>query len=468
MQSFCSPDMTAETSGVEMPKDPDEVLRRHFGYPGFRPGQRELVDAALAGRDALGILPTGGGKSVCYQVPTLMFGGLTIVVSPLVSLMADQVRRAGEAGLRAATLHAGLDPVERDRVEVALRGGMISLLLVAPERFASRRFQRLLPHLRVALLTVDEAHCISMWGHDFRPAYRELAGVRRALGAPVLALTATATPRVRREIEETLEMRDPVRVIGSFDRSNLRWAVMRVGPGRAGRGPGAQDIGRSRGPAGLRREKETRAFDLVRHFPGARLVYASTRGRVEGIRNALARQGIRAETYHAGLHGDERSRVQTYFMTDSAPVVVATNAFGMGIDRPDVRLVVHDQLPGSLEDYYQEAGRAGRDGGAALCVALHHPSDGKVHRAFLDRTHPPVRTLGQLRELASGGQLGRRLERRRSGMARLRGIRQYAQSRRCRRSLLLGWFGESAPSASCDGCDRCSGWSGVLDSVLGQ
>jgi len=451
-----------------MPADPDEVLRRHFGYPGFRPGQRDLVDAVLTGRDALGILPTGGGKSVCYQVPALILGGMTIVVSPLVSLMADQVRRAEEAGLPAATLHAGLDAVERDRVEAALQDGGIALLLVAPERFESPRFQRLLPQLQVALFTVDEAHCISMWGHDFRPAYRELSGVRRALRAPVLALTATATPRVRREIEESLEMRDPVRVIGSFDRSNLRWAVIRVGPGGGGLGPVASGMGRSGGPAGLRREREALAFGLIRHFPGARLVYAATRGRVEGIRNALARQGIRAEAYHAGLHGGERSRVQAYFMTDSAPVVVATNAFGMGIDRPDVRLVVHDQLPGSLEDYYQEAGRAGRDGGAALCVALHHPSDGEVHRAFLDRTHPPVRNLGQLRDLAASGMLGRRMERRRSGIAKLRGIWEYAQARRCRREVLLGWFGESPSSERCNGCDRCSGWSGVLDSVLGR
>ena len=468
MESSCSSDRSAGTSGGEKPGDPDAVLGRHFGYPSFRPGQRDLVDAVLTRRDALGILPTGGGKSVCYQVPALMLGGLTIVVSPLVSLMTDQVRRAEEAGLPAATMHAGLDRLERNRVETALRDGVISLLLVAPERFASPRFQQLLPHLRVALFTVDEAHCISMWGHDFRPAYRELAGVRRALGSPVMALTATATPRVRREIEESLEMRDPLRVIGSFDRSNLRWAVIRVGPGAGGRGSGASQVGRSRGPASLRREKEVRAFDLVRRFRGARLVYASTRGRVEAIRNALARQGIRAEAYHAGLHGGERSRVQAYFMTDAAPVVVATNAFGMGIDRPDVRLVVHDQLPGSIEDYYQEAGRAGRDGGAALCVAFHHPSDGEVHQGFLDRTHPPIRKLAQLRDLASRGELGRRIERRRCGVAKLRGIWQYARSRRCRRAVLLGWFGESPSSGLCDGCDRCSGWSGVLDSVIGQ
>ena len=435
--------------------DPDEILHRQFGYPGFRPGQRALVDAALSGRDALGILPTGGGKSVCYQVPALMLPGLTVVVCPLVSLMADQVRRARDAGMRAEALHAGLLPEERKRVEAEIRAGALHLLLLAPERFQSERFRVLLPHLRPSLLTVDEAHCISMWGHDFRPSYRKLGEIRRALGAPVLALTATATPRVRADIERTLEMRSPVRIVGTFDRPNLHWAVRRAEPTRRG----------SRKSAGAG-PKEREIHDLLRRFPGARLVYASTRGRVELIRASLARFGIRAEAYHAGLPPEERARVQSFFLTHSRPVVVATNAFGMGIDRPDVRLVIHDQLPGSLEDYYQEAGRAGRDGGPAVCLAFFARDDARVHRLFLDATHRPLTSLGEYRRLGSAEAIRERLTRRRSGREKLRGVARYARTRACRRSLLLGWFGEVREGGPCGGCDRCVGWPGVLEAAL--
>ncbi len=411
------------------------------------------MDAVLRGEDALGILPTGGGKSVCYQVPALILPGITIVVSPLVSLMADQVRRAGEAGLPAASIHAGLTPDEMGRVEGELRAGRIRLLLLAPERFGSPRFRALLPALPVSLLTIDEAHCISMWGHDFRPSYRALGEVRSGIRCPVLALTATATPRVRREIEEVLRLVSPTRVVGSFDRSNLRWAVVALGR-RWGRA--------------MQREREDRLVALVRGRSGARLVYAATRGRVEGLRNVLARRGLRAEAYHAGLPPGERARVQSYFLTHRSPLVVATNAFGMGIDRPDVRVVVHDQLPGSLEDYYQEAGRAGRDGEPALCVALHHADDGRVHRGFLDRTHPPLRSPATVWRLAASGRLRTRLQRRASGRARLRGVAGYARSRSCRRRSLLAWFGERAFPRGCGGCDRCVGWDGVLNSVWGE
>ena len=426
---------------------PEAVLRRHFGYSGFRPGQRELVAAALAGRDAMGILPTGGGKSVCYQVPSLMLEGLTIVVSPLVSLMADQVRRARDAGLPAECLHSGRSASETASAERDLRACVVKLLLVAPERFSSPRFQRLLPHLKVSLLTVDESHCVSMWGHDFRPAYSRLGAVRTALGAPVMALTATATPRVRREIEASLGMRDPVRVVGSFDRDNLLWAVR---------------------PAGEGREKDRDIRALLSRFSGARLVYAATRGRVDQIRNALARRGLHAEAYHAGLSPEERSRVQAYFLADPSPLVVATNAFGMGIDRPDVRLVAHDQLPGSIEDYYQEAGRGGRDGGPALCVAFFRPHDRKLHQSFRDRTHPPLTSLARLRQVGVGGSLedlAFRLRMRRAWTAKMAGIHRYATSRECRRTLLLSWFGESLEGTGCGGCDGCLGWPGVLERV---
>jgi ATP-dependent DNA helicase RecQ len=426
------------------------VLRRHFGYSGFRPGQRDLVAAALAGRDAMGILPTGGGKSVCYQVPSLMLEGLTIVVSPLVSLMADQVRRARDAGLPAESLHSGRSASETASAERDLKAGVVKLLLVAPERFSSPRFQRLLPHLKVSLLTIDESHCISMWGQDFRPAYSRLGAVRTALRTPVMALTATATPRVRREIETSLGMRDPVRVVGSFDRDNLLWAVRAAGEGRA-------------------KDRDIRG--LLGRFSGARLVYAATRGRVDQIRNALARRGLHAEAYHAGLSAEERSRVQEYFLADPSPVVVATNAFGMGIDRPDVRLVAHDQLPGSIEDYYQEAGRGGRDGGPALCVAFYSRHDRKLHESFRDRTHPPLASLNRLRRVGlprSLEDLAFRFRMRRAWTAKMAGIHRYATSRGCRRGLLLAWFGESPRSGGCGGCDGCLGWAGVLERVAAR
>lgn len=425
------------------PPDPLRILQDRFGFPGFRTGQLELVQAALAGRDALGILPTGGGKSLCFQVPCVALPGLTVVVSPLISLMADQLRRAREAGIRAEAIHSGLSPERRHAVGRAAVTGGIQLLLVAPERLLSPSFAPLLPRLRVSLLVVDEAHCISRWGHDFRPAYRKLGEVRRQLGAPVQALTATATPRVRAEIEEVLGLEHPVRFVGSFDRENLLWAV------RAARS---------------HNERNRILYELVSPAPGVRLIYAATRKRVERIRASMARRGLRTEAYHGGLPEDERSRVQSFFMEAKRPLVVATNAFGMGIDRSDVRLVVHDQLSGSLEDYYQEAGRGGRDGGPALCVALRGPGDSAIHQAFLDRTHPPVRSPGAAFTLWRRGELARRLQRRRAQTVKLRAVARYAATAGCRRKALLGWFGEDCP-ARCRGCDRCEGWDGVLGGI---
>jgi ATP-dependent DNA helicase RecQ len=442
------------------PADPVVLLRRHFGYPAFRPGQLELVEAVLAGRDAIGILPTGGGKSVCYQVPALARGGLGLVITPLVSLMADQVRRAAEAGIPARALHSGLDPGERRAMEEAAARGDLRLLFVAPERVEGAAFRTLLPRLPVTLLTVDEAHCISLWGHDFRPSYRALGRLRDQVGVPVLALTATATPRVRDEIERELRLRDPVRVTLSFDRPNLGWGVLPVG-----RGVDRTDLHRQ----------------MVRRRPGARMIYAATRRRVESIRNHLRRGGIHAEAYHAGLPPQERDRVQGWFLSDPAPVVVATNAFGMGIDRPDVRMVIHDQLSGTLEDYYQEAGRAGRDGAPALCLALNADGDREVHRRFLDATHPPPRTpaawwrilrghgalRGEHRIPAAAGDAARSHARRCVGLAQIRGVDRYARGEGCRRLALLAHFGEGDPGTggspgACSACDRCSGWGSLF------
>jgi ATP-dependent DNA helicase RecQ len=421
---------------------PESVLERHFGFPAFRPGQGELVRAVLAGRDALGILPTGGGKSICYQVPSVLLGGLTLVVTPLVSLMADQVRRADEAGIPARSLHSGLTTLERSDAEEAGARGDLRLLFVAPERLEGRAFRELLPRLPVRLLVVDEAHCIALWGHDFRPSYRKLGPLRELLpGVPVMALTATATPRVREEIEGELRLRDPERVTLSFDRPNLGWGVL--------------DLPRAFARTELHRQ-------VVRRRPGARMVYAATRRRVEEIRTGLRRSGLGAEAYHAGLPAAERDRVLQWFLSDPAPVVVATNAFGMGIDRPDVRIVIHDQLSGSLEDYYQEAGRAGRDGAPALCLALNAPGDREVHRRFLDQTHPPPRGLRGWWHARRDADAARSRVRRGVGLRQVASVDRYARGTGCRRAALLAHFGQEVQEPRCPACDRCGSWASLF------
>jgi len=431
------PDSLGPASRSDLLGDPVGVLRSRFGFSDFRAGQRELVDAVLRGEDALGILPTGGGKSLCYQVPAVILGGLTLVISPLISLMVDQVRRAEAAGISAAALHSGIPSDARVALEAQARAGDLRVLLVAPERLESSGFVKFLSELPVRLITMDEAHCIALWGHDFRPAYRRLGGLRARVKAPVLALTATATPRVQAEISSVLRLDSPTRVVLSFDRPNLGWGVLKIP---------------------LNTDRISLHHRIVRDRRGARLIYASTRRRVEEIRDGLRRRGLWAEAYHAGLGRDERARVQQHFLTASAPVVVATNAFGMGIDRPDVRLVVHDQLSGSLEDYYQEAGRAGRDGRPALCLALRGPQDQQVPLSFLDQTHPPARGLSDWARshLTAEGRIS--ATRRRVGLAQIERVDRYATTPACRRGSILRHFGEAASDARCEACDSCVGW----------
>lgn len=370
--------------------DARRILSDHFGFSAFRDGQERLVGAALAGRDALGVLPTGGGKSLCYQVPALALPGLTLVLSPLISLMEDQTQRALRASIPAAFITSALSARERRTVLDDVRSGGIKLLFVAPERLETPGFMDTLATAGVSLIAVDEAHCISEWGHDFRPSYRRLGVLRRRLTAPVMALTATATPRVRQDILDVLSLDRPLRVVESFDRPNLSWHVERADGHPAKMGA-------------IRR--------LVRSEVGAVVIYAGTRRVVETIRSALARLGISTAAYHAGLEPEVRSAVQEEFLTGKTRTVVATNAFGMGVDKSDVRLVVHYQMPGTLESYYQEAGRAGRDGAAARCVALWGKDDQRLHMTFLDRSRPPVRLLKRvartLRRTIGAGERGR-------------------------------------------------------------
>jgi ATP-dependent DNA helicase RecQ len=343
------------------------LLEQRFGFPDFRPGQREIVEHVAGGEDALVVMPTGAGKSLCYQVPALARGGLTIVVSPLIALMKDQVDALNERGIRATYLNSSLTAAEHEARRVGLRAGQFELLYVAPERFTPA-FLLYLKSLDVRLLAVDEAHCVSQWGHDFRPDYLRLGRVREALPkVPTVALTATATPEVQADILRTLGLVGARKFIRGFDRENLLLEVITVANAA---------------------EKLSMLPELVR--PGPALVYAATRKTVEKATAALREAGVRAGMYHAGLTVEDRTRVQDDFMAGRIPVVVATNAFGMGIDKRDIRSIVHHDMPGTVEAYYQEIGRAGRDGRMSRAVLLHQASDRRIHEFFIDNAHPPA------------------------------------------------------------------------------
>ena len=335
---------------------PLKVLKEIFGFDSFRPGQEEVIRAVLEGRDTLAVMPTGGGKSLCYQVPALMQQSLTVIVSPLISLMKDQVDSLLQSSVSdAATLHSGLSPEERWEVERRVRTGEVKMLYVAPERLRSLEFVLALRRAGVGLFVVDEAHCISEWGHNFRPDYLFLPRAVRDLGnPPVLALTATATPRVRQDILLSLKMRSPEVVVTSFNRPNLTYRVI---------------------PAKEKKHKLSRILDVIRSSPPPGIVYATTRKESEELATGLRRSGVDAAAYHAGMGPADRAAVQERFMTDELAVVVATVAFGMGVDKPNVRFVIHSSVPGSLPAYIQESGRAGRDGDSAECVVLYRGAD---------------------------------------------------------------------------------------------
>jgi ATP-dependent DNA helicase RecQ len=372
------------------------VLTERFGHPRFRVHQLRVLGPLLAGRSVLAVLPTGAGKSLCYQVPALLAGGLTLVVSPLISLMQDQVGALRRRGIAAAYLNSQLYADQRRTVEQAAAAGRVALLYCAPERLGS--LVRLLrgTRVRVSLLAVDEAHCISEWGNEFRPVYRRLGAFRAALGGPpTIALTGSATPAARADILAVLGIPGAEVVVTSFDRPNLAFAVERVRDDR---------------------ERFRRVRAAIREARASTVLYAPTRRLTELVTRALLRASVRAAPYHAGLTADVRRRVLAAFLGDRVGVVVATSAFGMGIDKPDVRRVLHWGPPRTLEAYYQEAGRAGRDGRPAECTVLWRRAD-----------------------LAWGDIAP--------------AMRRYVETRRCRRRMLLEYFGERV--AECSGCDVC-------------
>ena len=394
----------------------DEALSRYWGYSTYRPLQREAMDAVLSGRDSIVVLPTGGGKSLCFQAPALVRGGLAIVVSPLISLMKDQVDTLVGNGVPAALYNSSLSAEEKSAVVAGLRQGKYRLLYVSPERLVgdgSESFLSLLASCTPSFVAVDEAHCISQWGHDFRPEYRQLAALRTRLkGVSLHAYTATATARVRRDIAAQLALANPVELVGSFDRPNL---VYRVVP-----------------RATLKRQLED---VLARHRGEAGIIYCTSRREVDALAAWLTASGVPALPYHAGLSDEERSRNQDAFLSERVDVVVATVAFGMGIDRSNVRYVVHAGAPRTLEHYQQESGRAGRDGLEAECLLIYSPGDFNRWRLMLENSG----------ELTEGNR------------TLLRHMERYASAIGCRHRHLSEYFGDQYANGDCGACDYCLG-----------
>lgn len=463
-----------------MQASPLDVLKRYFGYDAFRPGQEALVGAILAGRDVLGVMPTGAGKSICYQVPALALAEeadqgektavddanlgasvpatLTLVISPLVSLMGDQVRALKEAGARPSYFNSTLTPRQQDVVLERARRGWYQIMYVAPERLQDPRFQAFAATVRIPLVAVDEAHCVSQWGQDFRPSYTAIAAfIAQLPQRPVVAaFTATATARVREDIVRILELNDPFTLVTGFDRPNLYFGVEELGDNA----------------------KTARVLAYVRQRPAeSGVVYCSTRKAVDALWEELCREGVRAARYHAGLPVAERSAMQQAFVVDDCPVMVATNAFGMGIDKSNVRYVIHYNLPESIEAYYQEAGRAGRDGEPAQCILLWNGHDLAIRRYLIDQAEPH----GGVAEDADALTEEQLAQARANRYRLLKLMEGYCRTAGCLRGYMLRYFGEDVDTTGAEGpvgdpgaagsapvgyrCGNCSNCLGTFEEV---
>lgn len=401
---------------------PEEILKTFYGYDTFRPGQKEIIDRILSKRDVLAVMPTGAGKSICFQVPAMCMDGITLVVSPLISLMKDQVSALVEAGIPAAYLNSSLSAAQFYKALANLQHGKYRIVYVAPERLMTERFLECISHLKIAMLAVDEAHCISQWGQNFRPDYLKIVDfLDRLQERPVVsAFTATATERVKEDIQKILRLKDPYTITTGFDRPNLYFGVIDS------------------------KDKDADLLKLLRQYKNrSGIVYCSTRSAVEEVTDLLISRKYSAVRYHAGLSESERQKNQDSFASDHARIIVATNAFGMGIDKSNVSFVIHYHMPMSLEAYYQEAGRAGRDGEPAECILLYSGSDIRLNRFLIEHSEPNPDYSEKMQEAI-----------RKRDLKRLEEMSGYAKTKGCLREYILKYFGEKSGSycGSCSGC----------------
>ncbi len=402
--------------------DKHTVLKKYFGYDEFRSGQEELIDAVLSGQDVFGIMPTGAGKSLCYQIPSLMMKGITLVISPLISLMKDQVAALNQAGVYAAYLNSSLTQGQYFKALSFAKAGKYKIIYVAPERLLTDSFLDFAQNADISFISVDEVHCVSQWGQDFRPSYLKITEfVKRLKSRPVIgAFTATATAEVRDDVVKILELKSPKIVTTGFDRKNLSFYVSRE------------------------KDKKRELFKILReHYDESGIIYCITRKLVDEVYELLLERGLDAAKYHAGMSDEERVRNQDAFTSDRARVMVATNAFGMGIDKPDVRFVIHYNMPKNMESYYQEAGRAGRDGEKADCYLLYSAKDVHTNTYFIENNRE--------NDELSDEQLENVLEKDRE---RLKQMTFYCHTKYCYRKFMLNYFGERAESF-CGSCGNC-------------